>query len=488
LSRKRSRYRLTVEKMARATTIRVLMAVLGISVYAAAQSDPAQERTGPVPALGQTAPILNPDNPPVSSLDEAGLEMRSGSRSFVSYGLSVSETADTNAGNQPDRQGFSSVTHLLGALDFQRFYAKTDLIGEYVGGGAFYSNAVRDVSSLQALGVLGVTRWRTGRLTLRDSFSYLPEGSFSIGSFGGAPGLGIATGSGGSGLAGGGLPGSHFFGNGEFGSVGLTPRISNSAFADVVQSLSPRSAFTIATGFSNAHFFDNTNALINSDKVMVQAGYSYMVGRRDQIGAIYGFQQFRFPQDVGGQIDAQVANVRWSHTISGRMSLIASLGPQRLVVEDPFLGSVTHWSANGRAVVRYRFTRTSIAATYEKFTSAGSGFFAGADTQSARLSVTRPLARTLEVYLDFGYAHNKRLQSSTGDAGVPGNTFNHAFARVLFRKHLGREFSSFAAYRFNDTSFSSPTCDLETGDCGRSTARHMATIGLEWHPRPSRID
>ena len=190
--------------MAHKRTIPVLLAVLGVSLCAAAQNDSTPERTGPAPALGQTAPVLNPDSPPVSSLDEGGLDMRSASRSFVSYGLSVSESADTNASNELDRQGLSSVTHVLGALDLQRFYAKTDLFAEYVGGGAFYSNVVRKASQLHALGVMGVTRWRTGRLTLRDSFSYLPEGSFSVGAFGGNPGLGIATGGGASGLAGGG--------------------------------------------------------------------------------------------------------------------------------------------------------------------------------------------------------------------------------------------------------------------------------------------
>src|SRR5205085_9483729 len=133
--------------------------------------------------------------------------------------------------------------------------------------------------------------------------------------------------------------------------------------------------------------------------------------------------------------------------ISGRMTLIAGAGPQHLVIEDPVFGDTSRWSVNGRAVLRYRFTRTSVAATYEKFTTAGSGFFAGADTQSARLGITRPLARTLEVYLDFGYSHNKRLQSP-GIGGIAGNSFDHGFARVLFRKHLGREYSAFVAYRF----------------------------------------
>jgi hypothetical protein len=465
----------------------MLLVIVGISLFAAAQNDPNSERTGPAPAFGQTAPVLNPDNPPLSGLDEPGLEMRSASRSFVSMGLSVSETADTNANNNPGRQEWSSITHLLGALDLQRFYAKTDLFAEYVGGGAFYSNATRDVSQLHALGVMGVTRWRTGRLTLRDSFSYLPEGTFSIGAFGGQPGLGIATGTGQSGLAGGGLPGSHFFGNGQFGSVGLTPRLSNSAFADVVQSLTPRSAITFATGFSNAHFFDNTDVLINSDKVMAEAGYSHMLGRRDQIGAVYGFQQFRFPQDAGGQIDAQIVNFRWSHAISGKMNLIVGAGPQHIKTEIPFENDISHWSGNGRAVVRYRFTRTSVAASYEKFTSPGSGFFAGADTQAARLGLTRPLARTWEGYLDFGYSHNKRLQSQ-GTGGAPGNTFDHGFARVMLRKHLEREYSAFIAYRFNELSFDKPFCEDGSVVCGRISQRHMVTIGVEWHPRPSRID
>jgi hypothetical protein len=101
------------------------------------------------------------------------------------------------------------------------------------------------------------------------------------------------------------------------------------------------------------------------------------------------------------------------------------------------------------------------------------------------LGVTRPLARTWETYLDFGYSHNTRLQPQV-TIGAAGNTFNHGFARVLLRKHLGREYSAFAAYRFNELSFDTTVCDVSV--CGRSSQRHMATVGVEWHPRPSRID
>ena len=127
-----------------------------------------------------------------------------------------------------------------------------------------------------------------------------------------------------------------------------------------------------------------------------------------------------------------------------------------------------------------------MAATYEKFISGGSGFYAGSDTQVARFGLTRPLARTWESYLDIGYSHNVRIQSQT-NVGAPGNTFNHGFARILLRKHLGRELSAFGGYRFNDLAFDSSFCDTST-DCGHTSQRHMVTVGVEWHPRPSRID
>src|SRR5208337_3690730 len=103
----------------------------------------------------------------------------------------------------------------------------------------------------------------------------------------------------------------------------------NTAILDVVQAISPRSAFTVAGGFSNAHFYDHaipghpTALLVNSDQITVQGGYSHLLSRHDQIGAIYAFQLIQFPQVSGGQVYNHVFNVRWSHTITGRLSLIA---------------------------------------------------------------------------------------------------------------------------------------------------------------------
>jgi len=183
-------------------TIRLLLLLLGMNLWAAAQDDsasPQQPAPAPAPAFGQNAPILNPENPPISGLDQPSLEMRTATRSFISPGLQVSESADTNPNNELGVSSARSVSHVLGALDLQRFWPKSDLFAEYLGGGMFINSGKDQVRQLQALAAMGVTRWRTGQLTLRDSFSYLPEGSFSSG---GAAGLGLASPGLGSGIPG----------------------------------------------------------------------------------------------------------------------------------------------------------------------------------------------------------------------------------------------------------------------------------------------
>ena len=472
----------TVKRMVRMQTIRLALLVLCLSIVAAAQSASQPDTTpAPAPAFGQTAPILNPENPPVSGVDEPSLELRTASRSFISPGLQVSETADTNGSNNLGSSDLASISRVLGAFDLQQFWPKSDLFLEYVGGGAFYSNPYY-VKQLHSAGLEAVTRWRTGQITLRDAFAYLPDGSFNIG-FGGVPGFGIATGAGlGTGQAGA-LPGSHLFGTGQLGSIGNTPRLANTAILDMVQSINPRSAFTVVGAFSNAHFYDSTNTLLNSDQITTQAGYSHLLSRHDQVGVIYAFQLFQFPQNTGGQVFNHVVNLRWSHTISGRMSFVAGAGPQYTDLQEG--GELKHWSLSARAQLRYKFAHSSMVASYEKFTSAGSGFFAGADTQAARLGYTRPLGRTWEFYGDMGYSHNKKLQDVLV-GGVTAGSYDEGSVIAVLRKHLGRTYDFFAAYRFSELAFDASTCITAT--CGRISQRQSGTIGVEWHPTPTRIE
>ncbi len=416
--------------MARMPKIRLALLVFGMCICAAAQttSQPQTETTpAPAPAFGQNAPVLNPENPPVSGLDEPGLDLHTATRSFISPALQVSESGDTNGANKVGGTALESVTRVLGAFDLQQFWPRSDLFLEYLGGGAFYSSPYK-VKQLQAAGLEAVTRWRTGQVTLRDSFTYLPDGSFSVGTFGGVPGFGLATGGG----TNGGLPGAHMFGSGQLGSIGDIPRLANTAIVDAVEAINPVSALTTAFGFSNAHFYDTTNTLLNSDQVTVEAGYSHLISRHDQIGLIYAYQLFQFPENSGGQFYNHIVNLRWKYHVSGRMSLTVGAGPQYTVMEQG--GYANRWSLSARAQLSYKFAHSSLAASYEKFTSTGSGFFAGASTQAARLLYTRPLGRTWDLYGDLSYSHNKKLQGvPIGGPQTPG-----AYLRVFCRLSLQR--------------------------------------------------
>ena len=464
--------------------IRLALLVSGMSLGMAAQSSPqtppdSTPDTTPAPAFGQTAPVLNPENPPVTGLDEPSLDLRSSSRSFISPALQVSESADTNGANQLDYRGLQSITRVIGAFDLQKFWSKSDLFLEYLGGGAFYNNP-SDIRQLEAVGFEGVTRWRTGTMAIRDSFTYLPDGSFEIGTFGGAPGFGIANG-GGTGFAGGGIPGAHPFGSGLFGAVGDVPRLANTAILDAVQAISPVAAITFAAGFSDAHFFDPTHLLINSDQFTIEAGYSHLLRRHDQLGLVYAFQLIQFPQNTGGQIYVNIVNLRWSHTITGRLNLIVGAGPEYISLEEG--GYESYLSLSARVQLRYKMGHASILASYEKFVSPGSGLYAGADVQTARLGYNRPLGRTWEFFGDLGFSHNAKIQGG----GISANSYNDMYVSTIFRKHLGRTYEFIAAYRFGEDIFSSYTCAPDAS-CGRSAQRQSGSLGLEWHPKPTRIE
>jgi len=471
--------------MLKLRTIREAMLILSIGICAVAQDNPPTQSATPAPAFGQSAPILNPDNPPLSGLDEPSLELKTATRSFISPMIQVGESGDSNGQNRIGGSGADAVTTLLGALDLQKFWPKSDLYLEYIGG-AGIGNDPYYVRQLQAAGLEAVTRWRTGQLTLRDSFNYFPDGSYYSESGVAPPGYGIAIGGLGFGM----LPGI-FHVNNENG-VGDIPRLQNTAILDAVQALTPRSAITLVGAYSNSHFYHNTDDLVNGDQTTVEAGYSHLVSRHDQVAVVYAFQLFRFPLNAGGEIYNHIVNLRWSHTISGRMSFIGEVGPQYTDLRTNGTTS-TSWSPNGRGVLRYRFEHASLMASYEKFISEGSGFFAGANTQLAEASLRRPIGRAYDWFVEAGYSHNKRLQASPSTcivnltcAGVPANSYDEGFARTTLRRHFGREFDVFVAYQFAELAFNAPV--PLGGAVGRINQRQIGTVGFEWHPKPTRIE
>lgn len=122
----------------------------------------------------------------------------------------------------------------------------------------------------------------------------------------------------------------------------------------------------------------------------------------------------------------------------------------------------------------------------------------------ARLSVQRPLNRVWSGFADIGYSRNSRQQplSATQLAtcdfdnsnptlppcpGVDANSFTTGFAGVGVHRALGHDFHMFVSYQFNELSFDHSYCG-GVPVCSRISNRHVGTIGLDWTPRPIRID
>jgi hypothetical protein len=85
---------------------------------------------------------------------------------------------------------------------------------------------------------------------------------------------------------------------------------------------------------------------------------------------------------------------------------------------------------------------------------------------------------------DVGYTHNSRLLPSVAP-GEP-SSFQNIYAGFGIRRQFGRYLGGYLTYDYSDLSFNIPICNVT--ECGRSSQRNTVIIGLDWHPRPIRID
>lgn len=222
---------------------------------------------------------------------------------------------------------------------------------------------------------------------------------------------------------------------------------------------------------------------------------------------LYGYQGFDF-SSFGEAFHSHVILAMYGHRISGKMDFLIAAGPQ---ITDVTLATSSgpvgdrRLGAAGRARLRYQFTRTSLDLSYERFDTSGSGFFAGALTDIALLRADYRLTRVWNVFADLGYSRNSRLQpltagqltglscnSSGTNTNLPpcpldANTYTYGFAGVGAHRAFGHNFHGFVSYQFNELSFDNSFC-AGLPVCSRIGNRSVGTIGLDWTPRPIRID
>jgi hypothetical protein len=488
------------------TALLLMFLAAFLSATAWAQND-ASSQSGGAPPAASTPAELNAENPPLSGLDAPSAEPAYGGRSYLVPGIQLTESADSNVnGNTGANKHVAAVSRGLGSLDLQKIWKTNQLGLDYIAGGVFYlgPRSQGKSRSYQVHTFAGDDRilWRTGQMALRDSFDYLPEGTFGFSSFGGAgsfasalggqlTGVGAGTGLGG-GLTGG-PPGGLVGGTGSFGSVGLQPRIDNSSTVDIVQQLSPKSSFTIAGGYAFTDFLDKSQStlnLVNSQHFNGQIGFNHLLNKKDQVGFLYAFQDFHFPTPGSGTITAHIWHVLYGHRITGRLNFTAGGGPQLLFIHSPIFGENKRVSGNGSVALHYIFSsRNNVQILYQRFVTPGSGFYAGSDTDAARVSVNHLFGRHWNAVADGGYSHNSSLQKNILTAGLNSKSYQYWYAGGSLRRQIGQHFGAFMTYQFNN--FGSSSCTSSSGAnalCGQTVQYHVGSIGIDWHPRPIRLD
>lgn len=504
----------------------LLVLLLGCGI-AAAQDDQTPSPTpapssSPAPAFGQDSSSAVPsvdENPPISAIDEPNLEPHAAPESFLLPGLHFSESIESNIANEPNGSDVGSVTRGMGSLTLQKLWKTYGLALDYIGGVADYAEGGIGVQALQQFDIDNRISWKRGQLAIRDSLSYLPEGQFGYGAYGGGGAYSAGLGSLGSGLlassAFGGQSSAFIGSNGLAVSLGLQSRLTNLGLVDVVQELTPKSAVTFTAGYGLVHFYGSIisqNALtgpvqenvnfIGSSEYTAQAAYDHVLTARDQIAVSYGYQQFNF-SSAGTAFHSQVIQLMYGHRISGRMDFLISAGPQftRINQEQcalPFIPvsgcssfgaplettGVSRIGVAGRASLRYRFPKTTMALSYQRFDTSGSGIFAGTESNIAQFDLTRPITRVWDLFANAGYSRNTQLQLP--GSIVDATNFSYGYAGFGLHRQLGRTLRAFLSYQFNDFGFGG--CPAGATSCSSTSNRQVGSFGLDWTPRPIRLD
>jgi hypothetical protein len=476
-----------------------------------AETPPDTNPQQPIPAYGAEngAPSIS-ENPPISGLDMPNLEPHAAPLSYLQAGAHVSASADSNIQDTLGGSGVSSSSRAMGSLDLRRLWRNYDLALDYLGGVGYYEAAGIGFKQVQELGVNQRITWKRGEFSIRDAFSYQPDGGFGS-SYG-------AVGSTGAGLAG----TSVFLGASGLGSLGQVPRVSNISLMDAVESLTPKSSITVTGGYAFLHFLGEepgtTTSFIGSSQVSGEVGYNRVLGPHDQGALAYGYQSFYFPSGVN--FHGQVIQLMWGHRISGRMDLLISVGPQFTQINNLFAPvsslpanpgacelvgtfpdlvpecptSDLRISAAGRASLRYQFPKVRVSLTYDHYLSSGSGFFYGSETDIVRLAASRQLGRVWAAFSDIGYTRNARVlpfvcpADETNCPGVSANTYQYIYAGFGVHRRLGRNFHAVISYQFNNLIFDGSYCQATIGPCNRISQQNVGTVGLDWTPRPIRLD
>jgi hypothetical protein len=425
--------------------------------------------------------LLLPDTRSLTGVEDLSLGTIALEHSYWQPRAAISETVDSNPGSTTTGNGsWGTWTSLLGGVDIHRISGVSDLMVSYTGGGMFSTgNSSASNGVIQELNFKDKFLFRRSVLSVFDQVSYLPESSFGFAGTAGAnvPGVGTGTGTG-SGFT----PGQSI----------LTPEgqnLSNAFDVELDTKLTSRTSLTFVGGYSLLHYFDDN--LLNYGDASFQAGYNYLLSRKDTVAVSYNFSAFRY-SNVDQSLNLNTIQGNYARRVTGRLAFQISAGPQFVSSRFPITSSTSstpspaisssqlYWTLT--TSLRYQLKRAQIGATYNHGVSGGSGVLAGAETDMATGTYRQRVSRTFEVSLNAGYSRNRGIAGSAGSAASEAQSYSYWFSGVNVSHPFGRSLDMFVNYQFQYQDSNTSGCTGST--CATTTIRNQIAFGLNLHKQP----
>ena len=435
------------------------------------QYPPAIDATGDQQNPDQGNQTLQPDNQPLSGIQNLTLGTPEIRHSYWVPGIEYGNIAMSNSLSPAANTGWNTTSFVTGDVSLLEAWGHSLLSANYSGGGFFSIRPDSRRWQYHQLSTAYEIDKRRFQLLLVDQFSYLPQTAFG---FGGPSGLAFPGVMGALAVPLPGLETTYLPSQTVLTAIG--PRYSDASALQVTYALSPRSSFTLAGVYGILRFSDPGN--VDSDSELLNVGYNYALSRNDSIGLIYRFAAYHFPgssQAVGNH----VAQIAYGKKVTGRVALKLAGGPEVITFRVPIGGTTQKVTGAGSATLSYAFVRSSFGLGYSHDVSGGSGVFTGSTIDQANASFNRKLTPVWAGSLSFGYAKTRPIVSPTG---VISPVYDAWLGGAGLSRPLGRTSFLSLAYQAQIQNSNVPLCG--NPGCGVSRTVNQVFLTFQWNTRP----
>jgi len=435
------------------------------------QYPPAIDTTGDQQNPDQGNQTLQPDNQPLSGIQNLTLGTPEIRHSYWVPGIEYGNIAMSNSLSPAVNTGWNTTSFVTGDVSLLEAWGHSLLSANYSGGGFFSTDPTQGDGEYHQLSTAYEIDKRRWQVLLVDQFSYLPQTAFG---FGGPSGLAFPGVMGALAVP---LPGLETtFLPSQTVLTAIGPRYSDASALQVTYALSPRSSFTLAGVYGILRFSDPGN--VDSDSELINVGYNYALSRNDSVGLIYRFAAYHFPGSAQAVGD-HTAQIAYGKKVTGRVALKLAGGPEVITFRVPIGGTTQKITGSGSATLTYAFVRSSFGLGYSHDISGGSGVFTGSTIDQANASFNRKLTPVWAGSVSFGYAKTRPIVSPTG---VISPVYDAWLAGAGLSRPLGRTSFLSLAYQAQIQNSNVTLCGGPS--CGTSRTLNQIFLTFQWNTRP----